>query len=296
MTYSTLSELDFELKDLPDLTPADRVVMTSPDHFDVSYEINAHMAGNIGSVDTAKAKSQWMELRSAYEACGMSVSTVEGMAGQPDMVFCANQTLPFLSTDGKKGVVLSKMYAAERAGEVRHFEAYFRDRGYEIVKDIAQDHSEFEGMGDALWHCGKRLLWGGYGFRTDESVYQIISERLAVPIILLKLDDPEFYHLDTCLCILDDKTALVYPRAFEPEGLELIRNFFPRVVEAPEDEARKLFACNAHSPDGHHVMIQRGCTFTNDALRNLGYSVVELDTDEYLKSGGSIFCMKLMTW
>ena len=31
-------------------------------------------------------------------------------------------------------------------------------------------------------------------------------------------------------------------------------------------------------------------------LREAGFEVVELDTDEYLKSGGSVFCMKLMYW
>jgi N-dimethylarginine dimethylaminohydrolase len=71
---------------------------------------------------------------------------------------------------------------------------------------------------------------------------------------------------------------------------------FERVIEAPENEARGLFACNAHSPDGRHVVIQRGCTETNTALEQAGFAVIEVDTDEYLKSGGSVFCMKLMTW
>ena len=95
---------------------------------------------------------------------------------------------------------------------------------------------------------------------------------------------------------LDEETALIYPPAYSEEGLALIRHFFPRVIEAPEREARELFACNAHSPDGKHVVIQRGCTDTNEALRAHGFDVIEVDTDEYLKSGGSVFCMKLMTW
>jgi N-dimethylarginine dimethylaminohydrolase len=151
-------------------------------------------------------------------------------------------------------------------------------------------------MGDALWHPGRRLLWGGYGFRTELAVYEHLSETLAVPVLPLALHDPEFYHLDTCLCPLDEQTALVYPGAFTAEGLETVRAHFERVIEAPEDEARTRFACNAHSPDGQTVLIQRGCTVTNARLREAGYEVVELETDEFLKSGGSVFCMKVMYW
>ncbi len=296
IVISQLSQLNFGPEDLTVMPTADRMIMTTPDHFEISYVINPHMAGNIGSVDTQRARQQWDELKSAFEACGTTVDVVEGMPGQPDMVFCANQTLPFRREDGGKGVVLSKMHASQRAGEVTHFKSWFGERGWEIIDDVFHGETDFEGMGDALWHRGKRLLWGGHGFRTDLSVYETISGKLDTPVIALHLDDPDFYHLDTCLCILDEETALIFGPAFEAEGLEMIRRFFPRVVEAPENEARELFACNAHSPDGKHVMIQRGCVQTNAALRDLGFTVIEVDTDEYLKSGGSVFCMKLMTW
>jgi len=296
MTYRSLSDLDFNLEGLPDLPAAREVVMTTPVHFDVTYVINAHMAGNVGSVDTDRAREQWADLRNAYQRCSIPVHEVDGIEGQPDMVFCANQTLPYLNTDGSKGVILSKMYAPQRAGEVIHFARFFESLGYEVLDGILVGDKEFEGMGDALWHAGKRMLWGGFGFRTDDAVYQRIGERLNAPVILLKLADPEFYHLDTCLCILDPQTALIYADAFDSDGLELIRHFFPRVIEAPEHEARNLFACNAHSPDGKHVLIQAGCEVTNSSLGDAGFEVIEVNTDEFLKSGGSVFCMKLMIW
>ena len=278
------------------MEPARNVVMTSTDHFEITYVINPHMAGNIGDVNTQIAKKQWQELHDAFVSLGFNVDVVYGMPGQPDMVFCANQTLPFLQKNGQRGAVLSKMYAPQRAGEVLHYERYFEEQGWDIIDDIFKGDIEFEGMGDALWHVGKRLLWGGHGFRTDISVYDLISRRLETPVLALVLDDPEFYHLDTCLCILDSETALIYPDAFKKEGLELIHHFFPRVIEAPKNEARELFACNAHCPDGKNVIIQRGCEVTNGLLRDLEFNVVEVDTDEFLKSGGSVFCMKLMTW
>lgn len=296
MVYTRLSDVNFGPDDLDAMPAADRLVMTTPDHFEIRYVINPHMAGNIGSVDTRKAHQQWEMLKEAFESCGIPVDVVEGMPGQPDMVFCANQTLPYIRKDGTKGVVLSKMYAPQRVGEVAYFERHFSNMGWEIIDDLSHGDVEFEGMGDAIWHRGKRLLWGGHGFRTDVHIYDLISRKLDTPVIALQLDDPEFYHLDTCFCILDEETVLIYSPAFKPEGLDLIRHFFPRVIGAPEREARDLFACNAHCPDGKHVIIQRGCTTTKAALIGLGFTVIEVDTDEYLKSGGSVFCMKLMTW
>ncbi|MFN3596770.1 MAG: dimethylarginine dimethylaminohydrolase family protein [Rubricoccaceae bacterium] len=281
---------------LPAVPRPGRVLMTSPEHFEVAYVINPHMEGNLGAVDPARARAQWAALRDAYERLGFPVSVVPGQPGLPDMVFCANQTLPYLTPGGARGVVASRMHAPQRAGEVPYFEAFFAGEGYAVHTLDPDLPGTFEGMGDALWHPGRYLLWGGYGYRTSRQVYDRFAEKLGFPVVPLALTDPDFYHLDTCLCPLDEHTALLFPGAFDDEGLATIRAHFRRTIEAPEDEARRLFACNAHSPDGRHVLIQRGCARTNDLLRAGGYEVVEVDTDEFLKSGGSVFCMKLMFW
>jgi N-dimethylarginine dimethylaminohydrolase len=44
------------------------------------------------------------------------------------------------------------------------------------------------------------------------------------------------------------------------------------------------------------VLIQEGCDGTVDRLRAHGFVPVELDTSEFLKAGGSVFCMKQMIW
>ena len=59
-------------------------------------------------------------------------------------------------------------------------------------------------------------------------------------------------------------------------------------------EAHALLACNACCPDGRNVLMQRGCERTGAALRAAGFTVRELETGEFLKSGGSVFCMKLL--
>lgn len=296
MLYTTAAALDFERQDLPALPQPAKVLLTTPDHFDVQYVINPHMEGHIGDIDRARARQQWEALRDAYATLDLDIAVMDGAADLPDMVFCANQTLPSIDpATGQKDVILSRMHAPERSPEVAHYAAYFEAAGY-TVHALYDDPHTFEGMGDALWHAGRRLLWGGYGFRTDGAAYEPISDTLDVPIVLLRLEDPDFYHLDTCLSILDESTALIYPGAFDDEGLRMLSALFDTLIKADEQEARDLFAVNAHCPDGQHVLIQDGCTHTIEALRNAGFTPVPLDTSEFLKAGGSVFCMKLMYW
>lgn len=281
---------------LPALPRPARVLMVSPEHFRVEYVINPHMEGNVGTVDPEEARRQWDALRTAYERLGLRVSVLPGVEDLPDMVFCANQTLPFRTPGGLRGVVPSRMRAVQRKPEVEHVTRFFEAEGYEVHPLGPDVRGDFEGMGDALWHPGRFLLWGGYGYRTDPGVYAYLAEHLGIPTVPLRLTDPDFYHLDTCLCPLDESTALYVPAAFDEEGLEAITSVFARTIEAPEDEARHRFACNAHCPDGRHVLIQRGCEETVRRLREAGYVPVELETGEFLKSGGSVFCMKMMFW
>jgi len=150
----------------------------------------------------------------------------------------------------------------------------------------------FEGGGDALWHPGRALLWGGYGFRTDPEAYEAVSESFGVPVLRLHLRSDTFYHLDTSLCPIDERTALVYPPAFDDRGMALIRGIFEDVIACGRDEAEEHFACNAAALAGRRVIIQSGAPATTQALRARGFQVHEVDTSEFMKSGGSVYCMK----
>lgn len=293
---SSLKELDFTLSDLRNMPVPTKVLVVKPTYFDVEYVINPHMEGNIGYVDKIAAQNEWQHLKTAYEELGLSVHVIDGQRGYPDMVFCANQSMPNINADGSKQVIMSIMHAPERKGEVPYIEEFYKESSYEIFKLDESKFKDFEGMGDAIWHFKKGLLWGGYGFRSSKEVYEVVSKTFGVPVITLELVSDKFYHLDTCFCVLNEKTVLIYPPAFKPEGRALINEFFSTVIEANKYEAEELFACNAVCPDGKNVFIQQGCTDVNQKLREAGFNINEFSTNEYLKSGGSVFCMKMMLW
>ena len=273
-----------------------KALMVKPDHFSVDYVINPHMEGNIGKVNKQMALKQWEAVRDAFSGTGLEMHVLDGVDGLPDMVFCANQSLPYINEDGDKEVVMSIMHSEHRKLEVAHIENWYVEQGYEIHHLNYKTISDFEGMGDALWHPGKRLLWGGYGFRSSLEAYEFITDTWKIPVIALKLSHPEFYHLDTCMCILNQDSVLIYPGAFTRKGLDLIHELFTNVIESDTYEAEKLFSCNATCPNGKDVIIQRGCTDTVKKLKDAGFNVTEVDTEEFLKSGGSVFCMKMLAW
>lgn len=297
MVYTSTDALDFRIADRPFLPRPNRVVLTTPTHFDVEYVINPHMSENVGTVNRDVAFQQWKAIRATYEALDVSPLVVNGKPDLPDMVFCANQTLPYYTPDSdERGVVLSRMQAEERKDEVPYYSDFFEKQGYEIKRLPEDLDVTFEGMGDAIWHPGRFLLWGGYGFRTTPEAYEAVSTLLEVPVLLLKLTDPDYYHLDTCFCPLDQNHVMIAPEAFNDTGRDLIEAGFATVIEVPDNEARHQFACNAHCPDGEHVLIQEGCEGTVKQLREAGFLPIELDTSEFLKAGGSVFCMKQMIW
>jgi len=270
--------------------------MVTPRYFDVEYVINPYMANQVGSIDKKKAREQWRRIAHLFEQLGLRVATIEGRENLPDMVFSANQSLPYCNIQGKKEVIMSIMHAPQRRGEVPFIEQWYRQSGYQVHHLDDNEISSFEGMGDALWHADKQLLWGGFGFRTDESAYQYISDIFDVPVITLELTSEHFYHLDTCLSILNRGTALVYKKAFTEESLAQIEHVFDHIIEADTREAEQLFACNVVCPVGENVVIQRGCEETIRRLEHAGFIIHEVDTSEFIKSGGSVFCMKMLTW
>jgi N-dimethylarginine dimethylaminohydrolase len=176
---------------------------------------------------------------------------------------------------------------------VPFFEAWFKSRGWAIRRLPREDAGSFEGCGDLLWHPSRRLLFGGWGFRTTERALEAIARVTEVPVVPLRLVDPRFYHLDTCFMPLDARRALAFRPAFDAASWEVVSACFERLVEPPGHEAAAGLACNVHCPDGKHVVIEASCEETARALEDEGFETVRLDTSEFLKAGGSVFCMTL---
>jgi N-dimethylarginine dimethylaminohydrolase len=87
--------------------------------------------------------------------------------------------------------------------------------------------------------------------------------------------------------------VLVHAKSLTSDGLALVKAVFENVIECNDTEANENMACNATAIGGKHVVIHPGSPKVVGTLKALGYTVREVDTSEYLKSGGSVFCMKM---
>ncbi|MBC7383720.1 MAG: hypothetical protein H7296_12145 [Bacteroidia bacterium] len=255
-------------------------------------------------LDRNKAIQQWESLKTVYQNLQKNdiieeLLMIDGARGCEDMVFCANQTFPWQMPDGEKLVVMSKMRHLSRQAEVPYFEEWFLKRNYKPLQ--LKVATMFEGMGDVIPHPGKRLLYGGYGQRSDRSAYTELTSILNVPVIALKLVNPNFYHLDTCFVPLTEHAVMLCEQAFTAEGMAMIRRCFEQVYLIPEEEAVKTFCLNAHviphsDNNKNTAIIQLGSKYALAALIQCGYHVYEIETSEFMKSGGSVFCMKMMVY
>jgi len=294
----TAEELNFDVRSTPAMPVARRIMMVRPTYFHVDNPINPHMRkadGSLHVLDKPKAMQEWDGLRTAYMNLGLQVFEADAINGLPDMVFCANQSLPFLTRTGERKAILSNMANDIRNREVPGIAAALERNGYKTVA-LPQRSAQtlFEGMGDALWLPGYRVLLGGYGHRTHKAIYGSVAELVDATVIVFELANPRFYHLDTCLSILDGSSALACREAFTQDGWELVKKVFPNLIEVPLSEADSpAFACNAHCPDGKNVILQAGSKQTVTRLKAAGFKAVGLSTEEFIKSGGSVFCMKL---
>ncbi|MGZ4583642.1 MAG: dimethylargininase [Mycobacterium sp.] len=261
-------------------TPRTRqYAMTPPTFFAVEYAINPWM-DTATPVDARRAHAQWERLYQTYLSLGHSVDVIEPMPGLPDMVYAANGG--FIAGDS---AVVARFRFAERAGESRAYARWMSSLGYRPVRTRHVN----EGQGDLLM-IGDMVL-AGYGFRTDPRAHGEISAALGIPVVSLELLDPRFYHLDTALAVLDDRTIAFYPPAFSAAAQDRLRALFPDAIVVASADAYVL-GMNVVS-DGLHVVLPSAATGFAAQLRTAGFEPVGVDLSELLKGGGSVKCCTL---
>ena len=263
--------------------------MCPPTFFDVREAKNPYMGLPI---DRLRAQQQWENLRGSLEAAGLKIELIDPVPDLDDMVFAANPI--FVGEHRKLGkfVVPSRMRYASRQREVPFYVEWFRRRRYHII-DLDFEDEYLEGHGDLLWHPDRSRIWAGYGFRSTRGgieKFRAAMEPFGFLVSPLELVDQHCYHLDTCLCPLNNESALIYPGAYSAASLKAVRAGFLRVHELSRDEAHEFL--------GNGIVIHSRF-ITSHLTPNLsrilaleGLAPVVVETSEFEKSGGSVFCMK----
>ncbi len=262
------------------------VLMCRPNYFQVKYQINPWMKP--GSVDLKKAIDQWEDLVQRYNQNGIKVKIIDQVESEPDMPFAADQGLvisPELSKNNQKTIVLSNFRYPERQGETKYYKKWFEDNGYQ-VEHLPSDIN-FEGGGEMLPWKGKYLI--GQGFRNSTEANKYLKQKYGIDFIAFELVNEKFYHLDTCMFLLNDDTVFYYPPAFSSKSIAKIKELFKNSIEFTTQEVEG-FAANSVITKNLVFMQSNNTTFRKK-VEILGYKAIEVDVSEFIKSGGGIHCL-----
>ena len=268
-----------------------KALVCPPDYFDVVDQKNPYMLRE-HPVDRAKARAQWEDFCGVLQQNGCEIETVDPVEGLEDMVFAANQIFVGERPGYGKFAVPSRMVYPSRQREVPFFADWCRGRGFRLIElEFGDDY--LEGHGDLIWHPDGSRIYAGYGFRSTlggiEKFAAAMSE-MSIPVVPLQLIDRYCYHLDTCLCPLNNDAALVFAGAFDAEALASVHKYWTRVHLLDAQEAHR-FMGNGIVVNGRYIT-----PYVTPQLQAIlaqeGLTAAVVDTSEFEKAGGSCFCMK----
>lgn len=255
-------------------------LMTPPRHFAVEYAINPWMHPGI-DVDVDRAVRQWQGLVDVYRRHGHRVDLCDPVEGLPDMVYAANGALVTPTA-----TIAARFAYPQRSEESAAYARWLTARGLGPVHRPLEVN---EGEGDFL--VAGDVILAGTGFRTTPAAHAEVAWLTSLEVIGLDLVDPRYYHLDTALAVLDERTVAYFPEAFSPVAQATLAVLYPDAIIATAADAA-VFGLNAVS-DGRHVFLAAAATGLAEQLRARGFVPVPVELDELLKGGGSVKCCTL---
>lgn len=258
-----------------------KVLLCSPKYFQIHYQINPWMGNK--QIDRSQAQKQWLRLNKLYQQLGIQIITINAQPNLPDMVFTADQGLV-----KNNSVIMANFRFRQRRPETKIYQDWFKKYGFNLL--FLPKSLYFEG-GDAL-ETGNKIIVG-HGFRTSPQTPQVLAKLLKTPVVSLRLINPYFYHLDTCLFVLSPKEAFYYPKAFDRASQKKLASLFPKLIPLAKKEAFFLTA-NSFTTN-HQVITQEKTPIFTKRLIQLGYQVHQVNTSEFTKAGGGIHCLTIAT-
>ena len=219
----------------------------------------------------------------------------------PDIVFVANGglSLPRLQ---HPLILLPSMKFLQRQAELPFLKEMYGALGLPTVEWPKGSTAVFEGQAELKWFFGGNLAVCGPGFRSSRASFKILDDIFEYVYGIHGLDPPrllitplisdDYYHLDVAMLEVDDSTCIVHRKSMSPASVAKMRasGLTVHVIDTKDS-----FCLNAVISNGTlitHRLTEEGLAAK---LKNLSgcQRLVEVDTSEFEKSGGSVRCMTL---
>ena len=184
----------------------------------------------------------------------------------------------------------------ERRGEEAHFLDFFnalQDRG--LLTEVQQFPEGMfqEGAGDCIWDGSRELFWAAHGPRSAPQSHDIIASFFNRQVLSLELVSDQFYHLDTCFCVLSGGEVMYYPAALSPHSQDVVARHVPphmRITATAEEAG--AFSLNAINV-GRDLFMSEPPPRLRAQLEERGYRCQGVPLSSFILSGGAAYCMTL---
>lgn len=250
-------------------------------------------------VNRTKAQKEFDHLVQIYRDLGLNVEILAAQPGLPDMVYAANHG--FVIDDI---FIKSSFRYPQRRKEADHAEDHFRNNhnspnpsgrtfrgngGSYRIEEIPKGVF-FEGQGDLFYRDGKFFF--GYGKRSSKDAIHQLKKILRDDILTFEVNDPYFYHLDTCFAPLGRGKVVINPASFNKKDLGKIKKNFKKVIITGKQD-NSVMCCNLVAI-GDTIVIGEGVSSNlKKTLTTEGFKTIETEMGEFLKGGGSVKCLTL---
>ena len=225
-----------------------------------------------------KALAQHEAYCEALTRCGLALTMLDPLLSNPDSTFVEDTAVLT-----NRCAIIARPGAASRRGEVASIrQALFRwyPSVHEIVPPGTLDGGDVCQAGDHFFI--------GVSSRTNEEGENQLARFLAQEGYDSTCTDIRgtggILHLKSGLAYLgDNRVAAICALA----DREAFRQYDVVRIEAPESYAANCIHVN------DHILLAAGHPVTENALRDLGYSIITLDMSEFQKMDGGLSCLSL---
>lgn len=219
----------------------------------------------------------------------------------PDLVFVANGGLciPNISNT----IILPFMKYKQRKEELTYLEGIYKGINLNMVQFPGSNSAPFEGQAELKWFQNGTKAICGYGHRSTQETFDIIKDlfselfkknKLIPPkLLVLPLESPDYYHLDVAMLEFDDTKCIVHKKAFSNSSIKMMKQFLGDKNVNVIDTSDTM--CLNAIVDGN-ILVTHKITDSNIKLhleKITNKKIIEVDTSEFEKSGGSVRCMTL---
>lgn len=226
---------------------------------------------------------EYATLVQAYKENGVEVVEIEADPAMPMMVYARD-----FGACVAEGAIMGRFKEPCRQGESIIYEEKLKELGVPIIARCSA--GTFEG-GD-FWFLDDYTLAFGVADRTTWQAVTNLREQLdKYGYVVMGVGlAPENMHLDMAFNVVAEKVAVAAVAELPYNFVKLLKKRNFHIIEVPS-EAVFQYGCNVQGIGNGKVMTVKQNKSVNDQMKALGLTLIELEIEEILRTGGGPHCM-----